>query len=84
MGMGREEESSVEVNFQLSSHVEQGGCPHRDNGKLEEEQTGVGRREGKDHEFNFGLESEVIIEETYEWACRVAAGYMVSLGEISI
>lgn len=45
---------------------------------------GWGRREGKDDEFNFGLESEVIIEETYEWACRVAAGYMVSLGERSI
>lgn len=37
---------------------------------------GWDRREGKNHEFNFGLESEVIIDETHEWRCRVAAGYM--------
>lgn len=25
------------------------------------------RREGKDHSFNFGVKSEVIIEQTHEW-----------------
>lgn len=45
---------------------------------------GWGRREGKDDEFNFGFEFEVIIEEIYEWVCRVVVGYMVFLGERSI
>lgn len=62
---GKGRTSNCLVNFQLSSHVEKERCPQEIMENWKRSKLQWDKTEGKNCEFNFGLESEVIIYKKY-------------------